>query len=267
MATLPCVPPHQTLTHTDSLINRDFEQFTDLDKEYGYFFETCVDAGPELCPMAALNKTAEELEADMWAFMDNIVENPMSVPAVGALLDSANFKGLFFSASYDTQLWPALAALLTPLIWGTPEEGAEAYVEYLAANAEGASEGEGGSALSTISKFWAIHCSDRVVRASSYDEIAPAFDRLFNISKIQGGAHATTAAVCAQWPWQAKESYMGDFNVDTRHPVLVAGTTYDGPTSIASAHNISASLGGSTVLEVEGAGVRHALLWEKLPVS
>lgn len=111
--------------------------------------------------------------------------------------------------------------------------------------------------LDPIDKSWAIHCSDRIVRATSFDEMAPVYDKLSNTSKIQGEAHAFTASVCAQWPWKAKEPYSGPRYVETKHPILHMGTTYDAQTSIAAAHNSSASFVGSTVLEIKGAGVCH----------
>jgi hypothetical protein len=59
-------------------ISSDFEEWTDTDKVFSYFFETCVEAGPEKCALAALNKTAEELELDTWAWFDFVRETPIA---------------------------------------------------------------------------------------------------------------------------------------------------------------------------------------------
>ena len=61
--------------------------------------------------------------------------------------------------------------------------------------------------------------------------------------------------LCAQWPFEAKERYSGDFNVKTRTPLLFIGNTYDPATPAASARNMSASFEGSGMLERNGYGV------------
>jgi len=60
---------------------------------------------------------------------------------------------------------------------------------------------------------------------------------------------------CTQWKIEAKERYEGDFQVQTKKPVLLIGNTYDGLTPLLSAHNVSSGLKGSVVLEVRGYGV------------
>jgi TAP-like protein len=261
----------------------DFQQWESADATWQYFFETCIEAGHEKCPMAALNKTAEELESDMWAFFDSLLEVPISNGTTGMFLDSFIAKGAFFQASYSVANWPKHAALYTPLIWGTPAEGMAAWAKDQEATAIEARASDDAATKATektatregkdhalvaaamalldppntldpIDKFWAIHCSDRNVRVASYKDLAPAFERLDKISKLRGSSHAITAAVCAQWPIKAKESYEGDFAVETKHPVLLMGLTYDTPSSIAGAYNASASFANSKVIEVEGAG-------------
>jgi hypothetical protein len=264
-------------------IHSDFQQWETADAIWGYFFETCIEAGSEKCPMAALNKTAAQLESDMWAFFDRLLEVPISNGTTGMFLDSFTAKGAFFQASYSVANWPKHAALYTPLIWGSPSEGMAAWTaeqEATAKQAQRESEAqsealrktaimegkdpvavaaamallEPPNALDPIDKFWAIHCSDRNVRVTSYEEFAPVFKRLDETSTLRGASQAITAAVCAQWPITAKESYEGVFNVETKTPVLLMGSKYDAPSSIAGAYNASASLANSVVIEVQGAG-------------
>jgi hypothetical protein len=235
--------------------------------------------------MAGLNRTAEQLEDDMWEFFDKLLQQPISNGRTGMFIDSIIAKGAFFDASYSVANWPGLAALYAPLIWGTPEEGMKAWEkdqEATAKKEQEASEAEAEAAanaaaaegkdpfilaaatalleppngLDPIDKFWAIHCSDRNVRVDSYQDFAPTFERLDGISRLRGASHASTAAVCAQWPIQAKETYTRGFNktIETRTPVLFMGLTYDAPSSVAGAYNASASFANSVVVEVHGAG-------------
>lgn len=227
------------------------EQWESMDATFTYFFESCVDAGADLCPLAALNKTGAELEQDVWDFIDALDEEPLSVAKGGIVFESFLVKSWFFDAFYDVANWPGLAEQILPVVWGTEEERLAVLEALFAPVLE---SGEPPS-LGLIEEFWAIHCSDRVVRSDSWDEMEPILETLTGISRVQGPVHFSTAAVCARWPWHAKESYTGDFNVATKQPVLVMSNVYDGQTSIHSAYNISATFEGSAVLEVNGAGV------------
>lgn len=50
-----------------------------------------------------------------------------------------------------------------------------------------------------------IHSGDRVVRAASFEEAAPAFERLVEMTRLQGGLMQIITGCCAQWPWRAKD--------------------------------------------------------------
>lgn len=104
-------------------------------------------------------------------------------------------------------------------------------------------------------KLEGIHCLDRAARARTYENFQPAIDRLFNTSRIMGGASMPLSMACAQWKLDPKERYEGDFRVRPKNPVLIVGNTHDGHTPIRSAHNISAGFEGSVVLEVNGFAV------------
>lgn len=65
---------------------------------------------------------------------------------------------------------------------------------------------------------------------------------------------AASMAACAQWPYNAKERYQGDFQVKTKNPVLFIGNTGDAHTPLVSAYNVSSGFEGSSVLEIDGYG-------------
>jgi hypothetical protein len=63
------------LTHLDS----ETELFTDTDKVFSSFCKSCV-ANPTNCSLAADKITASELEASIYAFLDDLKFNPIDLP-------------------------------------------------------------------------------------------------------------------------------------------------------------------------------------------
>ena len=112
----------------------------------------------------------------------------------------------------------------------------------------------GGSFASPNEAVYGIWCSDKVPRTSDINDIIPGIEKASNISRIAGAsgpAYGIISPVCAQWPYEAKERYGGDFHVKTKNPVLLLGNQYDPATPIESAHNVSSGFEGSRVLELE----------------
>jgi len=234
----------------------DYEEWTDSDSIFSYFFQSCLTAPPGRCALAALNKTATELERDAWAFAHSLRTAP--IPAGTTLIDIGTFKGYIFGQLKFTGGWPILSSVLATLLYGPRDSGVrvlEAIVEAAERNGE-----LGLESFDTTVSLWAIHCGDRTVRLSSWEaqEADGAFKRLYNVSRLVGDIAAPISATCAQWPWRARETYGGDFYVKTRKPVLVASNTRDSHTPLRSAKNLTAGFEGSGLLEVNATG--HATL-------
>jgi len=118
----------------------------------------------------------------------------------------------------------------------------------------------GGSTAAEASKqilmsVMGIHCADRTVRVSNFDDFLPVIDQLYNTSKIFGDDTPAISMICAQWKMKAKEIYTGDFQANTKEPVMFIGNTGDGFTPLDSAYNVSSGFKDSVVLEVDGYGV------------
>jgi pimeloyl-ACP methyl ester carboxylesterase len=234
----------------------DYEEWTDSDSIFSYFFESCLTAPPGRCALSALNKTAPELERDAWAFIDSLNTAPM--PAGTTLVDSAIVKGYILGQLKYTGTWSLFSSILATLVYGTRSEAIR-MLEVIVEEAEATGE-LGVDSFDIQDNLWAIHCGDRTVRLDSWEaqEAERVFERLYNTSRLVGDIVTPISAHCAQWPWRAKETYDGDFNVKTRKPVLVASNTRDSHTPLRSAKNLTAGLEGSGLLEVNATG--HATL-------
>ncbi|KAK5653310.1 hypothetical protein OQA88_9001 [Cercophora sp. LCS_1] len=230
----------------------DFEEWTDTDLVFSHFFSSCIEAGKEKCALAGLNKTAAELEADTWVFLDSLRDEPIGAGLI--VFDLLMAKSFLAEQLKSVAGWPGLSALLKPIVYGTKEQKRAV----LTALSQSLAAQEGSTDLGLLSAHWGIHCGDRTIRTDNFDEILDAFARLSNTSRLVGDTVAWVTAHCAQWPWRAKEVYMGDFRVKTRNPMLIASTSRDSHTPLRSALNISAGFEGSRVLEVNGSG--HAII-------
>ena len=232
----------------------DYEEWTDSDKVFAGIFSGCVEHASE-CALAQSqpDATAEELEAQAWAALEGLKEEPVVLNG-SYILDYSALKGFVQGNLYGMDEWPTVALVFDRLF----VRDEEALTELLLGATLGAMVDEievARSALRNPSALLGIHCGERTVRASSYEEIRPAADKLLGMSRIIADASSITMMTCARWEIEARERYEGGFDVRTKEPVLIIGNTYDAHTSIVSARNVSSGFEGSALLEVNGYGV------------
>lgn len=225
-----------------------------MDASFTSFFTSCISAGPSKCALARLGKSAAALEADVWAYFDTIRARPLA--AGTSIFDLTAVQSYAVEQLRSTASWPAFAELLADLVYSTEAQQRVRLDTFMGQMEAGGLLGP--AAFDVVQSLFGIHCGDRTVRlpAEFGDEAAATFERLQKTSRLIGNNVAHTTAHCAQWPWRAKETYMGDFKVKTRRPVLVASNTLDGFTPLRTARNVSEGLEGSGLLVVNGTGVR-----------
>jgi hypothetical protein len=165
------------------------------------------------------------------------------------MLDYNTLKAIIVLSMYTTFYWPALTTLLDMLLTGNTQGALAAALEILGGL------GPTEEARQMFMSVMGIHCADRTVRLSSFDDFLPVVNKLYNTSKIFGDVTPEITAICAQWKMKAQEIYDGDFKAKTKKPVLFIGNTGDGFTPLTSAYNVSSGFKDSVVLEVNGYGV------------
>lgn len=229
---------------------------TDADAAFSAFLAECIDAGPSKCALAGMNMTASALEATIRGLVEGTKYDPIPFPAgltqydalwAGSVLDYSGFKNLMASTLYTPAYFPLMASGLAGLMQGNMT--AMAFWRNLSSNSRYVFEAEA---------LQGIRCSDHRRRASAVYEVLPEMKKAKRISWIGGNAafdHSLFTMPCANWRFDARERYNGNFQVKTKNPVLLVGTTYDPVTPMVSAHNISAGFESSVVLEVKGFGV------------
>ncbi|KAH8903629.1 TAP domain-containing protein [Coniochaeta sp. PMI_546] len=217
----------------------EIEKYVDTDKVFSGFVKGCVSA-PENCALAGNNATAARLEKSLYDFLTHLKYNPLVLAST--VVDYSTVKGAIVNLLYSPGSWPLLASGLHGIITRNTTEVLEFknLVE--------------GSINPLLNEFLAgIQCGDKAPRASDLTEMLPFVHDLYDQSKFSD-IQTMVFSWCANWRFEAKERYAGDFHVKTRNPVLIIGNTYDPVTPLASALNVSHGFEGSVVLQHDAYG-------------
>ena len=247
MSGFPLLVQSKTDTHC-----RDIEQWSDSDEEFSEIFRHCVK-NKDKCSLARDGATAVQLEQSVWDLIERLKYQPIIVG--DQILDDRALRISIVLNLYLPRTWPDFTRALDMLINGDVDDVFLTRVFKLDA---------GNAAFDIdVNEFqavMAIRGSDRSVRAGSLDNLIPFLEKVANTSKVFDGPENFIHIPSAQWKFNAKERYEGDFQVTPREPVLVIGNTWDGLTPLRSAHNVSSGFEGSVVLEVNGHGVSEFAL-------
>jgi len=234
---------------THLLFHSEVELFTDTDAVLAGFCSGCV-ADPDHCPVAR-NRTASELQDAIFTLLENVKQNPIVVPVAGSgfLADYSIIKSLTFGILYSPAAWHSYAAVLDGLLEGNLSGVSDYFNALISAPAGVSDEAEFG-----------IKCSDKIPRASHLVDVLPEIEARHQRSRIGGDTADVVTMGCAQWRMEARERYVGDFQVRTRNPMLVIGNTFDPVTPLVSARNASSGFEGSVLLQHDGYGVSSQFL-------
>lgn len=220
---------------------RDANQLLAADDAFRAILADCIEAG-DRCALSQVNSTAIELETTLRLLAEDFLRAPLAVN--DTVIDYELVFTLYFLViKYPTDI-PNAASLINNLLH---RENLTAVTEYYKTlNAGIAVGGEG---------LQGIKCSDAFPRTDDMADVMPEIEYMKETSNLFWPTTVSYPMLCAQWPFEAKERYSGDFNVKTRTPLLFIGNTYDPATPAASARNMSASFEGSGMLERNGYGV------------
>ncbi|KAI9713977.1 MAG: hypothetical protein M1820_000707 [Bogoriella megaspora] len=217
----------------------------DTDAVFQGFVSSCV-AAPHQCPLARSDSTNGSVTNEILNFLEGLKNNSevsepqRSIYAPVKLLITSNLKAPL--------KWPILATALHQILTGD----SQAFKATASQLDEGSPIFPSNSNASEAQA--AIECSDltqRINDAQKIEQLSEAFEEQ---SFWGGGYGGLYLALCAHWRFTAKETYLGDFQVRTKNPILFIGNTYDPITPLVSAQNMSTGFEGSVVLEQHSYG-------------
>ncbi|KAH6680093.1 hypothetical protein F5X68DRAFT_245129 [Plectosphaerella plurivora] len=229
----------------------DIAWWSDADNAVLEFFNRCVEAEPGLCALASRKDSADELYAKLFEVIDDLRLNPIPV-GQALVLDSSALKMAFRGILYTNQAWPFFAVVLNELY----KPAAERDVKILTTIWPPLSQNTDVLGNLQDESLFGIECSDKTIRAASFDEAFAVTEQLANVSKALGEVANNLVYLCAQWPYNAKGGYEGGWNdvIDTANPILFTGSRYDFITPIGNAFNSSRIFAGSGVFTHHGVG-------------
>ncbi|KAL4878414.1 TAP-like protein-domain-containing protein [Aspergillus karnatakaensis] len=221
----------------------DTEVYADSDTVVHNFIKECLDL-PELCGFSHRNSTADEIENDLFNLLSDLRREPIvhgSTIIDPTLVRSFIRYTLYNPISYSN-LSIALDALLPPVNTALFMEIHDVHM------------GSNIDSLAADESPFAIHCGDKPASQPTLDKMKEVFEELNSESRFIGSSGIGLQALCANWKITAKERYEGNFDVRTKHPMLVVGNTFDSATPFRSAQNLSAIFEDSVLVEHGGFG-------------
>ncbi|KAJ0418502.1 TAP-like protein-domain-containing protein [Aspergillus carlsbadensis] len=221
----------------------DVEVWADADTTFSNFIIECFKV-PDRCGFSSRNSTADDIEKDIYNVLEDLKREPLVHGTT--IIDPTLIRTMIRFALYGPSNFEALSIALNALLPPANITLFQAIHEQLP-----------GSSLESLvadESPYAIHCGDKNAPQRTFEEMEEVFEALNNESRIVGSSGIVLAQICANWRISAKERYQGDFNVNTRHPMLVVGNTFDTTTPFRSAQNVSAGFTNSVLVENGGFG-------------
>jgi pimeloyl-ACP methyl ester carboxylesterase len=226
--------------------------FKDADSALLDLFERCIDAGPELCPLAARNETATKLNDRFYKVLDDLYTAPIPLGST-FVLDPSNLKAGLRISLYGPDSYLPLTKVFDELFKPVGKRNMTALAEAwlpIGASADFVDVLPDDSPSG-------IFCGDKTIRTQDFSDVYPDLAEQFaNVSRSIGDLANNLDYTCLLWPWHAKGAYNGSWHeeIETKNPILFIGNTYDPVSPIDNARNSSAIFKGSAVLEHEGVG-------------
>lgn len=245
----------------------------ETDESIAHFFEECVEAGVDICPLAnhtganttsqslmhALNQSLRKMQAANITFPSDFPPPLYYQSAEGLTLFGQVKSGMHNFAYRPNEYLSLLSSINSTLsndeaIWRGQTEISTGDVPV--------SEEKPWS-LGTDA-YYGVACLDSSFRAETAAD-------MYNViqAQMQGGGMFADAASqqswpCAQWKLDPAERFNGTFEgIKTRHPVMLVNGPFDPVTPLTAAFEAATGFVGSRMLVHKGHGVSITGLYPK----
>lgn len=224
------------------------ESVDDADEALLHFFETCVGAGPEYCPLSKRGPSAQQLRDDFYDFMDDAINKTyVALPEeLGTIMTYPEFSRAIFRSLGRPDIWMSAAVLI---------ESA-----YNQSTSSPNLEKREFDVLETRNEppdtaLDAVTCGDWDDIPGDLTDFAEWLDIWQTRSRFGGDQYIQILFRCSTWQVNAREKCNSTFtNIKTKTPILFINNPYDHVTPMASALNASSGFVGSKVLAYTNGG-------------
>ncbi|KAF2675993.1 hypothetical protein K458DRAFT_380656 [Lentithecium fluviatile CBS 122367] len=230
----------------------------ETDDAFGFFFNYCYEAGPELCPLAGNATSAVAIEQRYQAFLKKLEQEPLVIKGdpQGTVITRNLMANVAFKAMYvPRQGFYALARAIVGLEKGDTSE-TPVVSKLIGLSAEIAdvlpSETDVEPAPATrddgLQLITCIDTAGRYALKSSQDYVNAV--RGVESDSVYGLPITANFLLCTglNIAPPASQFFPGFASIQTSVPILFVGTTGDPVTPLSSAHKMSEYFPGSAVL-------------------
>ncbi|KAK4041152.1 TAP-like protein-domain-containing protein [Parachaetomium inaequale] len=228
------------------------ESYAAADRAVRGFLEGRL-AFPDRCAFYRTDRTVDQLEVELFNFLQNLKTNPIPILVPGSeepagFLRYWDVLSIFYLGMYRPGQFIDIATALDGLMQGNLTAAIEALTPAPATPNPDVVPPAPEAILG-------IRCGDKKPRGNSLDGMRPTYLDFEATTRwfLDFWGHSNHFA-CAQWKFDASERYEGNFNVETTNPILFLGNTYDPVTPFESAKNMSESFVNGALLHLNGFG-------------
>jgi pimeloyl-ACP methyl ester carboxylesterase len=229
----------------------------DNEKVMYSYYTYCQQAGPELCPLATVNATLQDIEGRVKAIVKSLLHHPLPLyTSYGPeILTYSDVKVIIFSSLYAPMvMFPIVSRLLEAI------SGRDEYYLYELGRALSSAHIYQCSLTTTTQQpdvpSMAVLCADSEdMRSEDLDTFERHWRKMDELSPTSGSIWSMLGMRCASWKIRALHRHRGAFEAKTSHPILWIANTADPVTPLKSARIMSERFPGSKLLIQDSAGV------------
>ncbi|KUI70887.1 hypothetical protein VM1G_06414 [Cytospora mali] len=230
-------------------LDHEQEWCTDTENVLQGFFDECMKAGSDNCPLAAFGSTGGELWDAVFSFLDKLKDEPLSVYVNNTIYGLFDYTkvlrdGIFAFMYSPQKQWYFAADSLAKLLQGN---ATDAFMVYGRGDAFSAIREASQIVMFNDGKTGPAYWSQG--RQELLDEIVPLANySVFSMIDVPNFFGRQ------QWIVPHTHKFVPQRRVRTAHPLLILSTTYDPGCPLVSAQAAKEMFEGSQIVEVKTYG-------------
>ncbi|KAL6875077.1 alpha/beta-hydrolase [Trichoderma novae-zelandiae] len=229
-----------------------WKDYQDGKRVFWGFFDECVKAGEDACPLAVLSKNPDVLNGMVEGFGTKIKYDEMTV-----YLDKTNFGTVNYAYMWYAVILPSLYKSIAWLPLGIALLDAMVGNATMAFEVYGGSEAYSNTGITPWEAIYFYRLNDGAAGSEFWpqtnQEMIKMLEPFYVMNPFMYAANSFYWAK-AHWVIPKTHGYVPQEGVKTKHPLLVLSNQYDPVCSLESATSALTSFAGSRLVTLEAYG-------------